>query len=53
MQQLTPDQARIFNLRFLAGLSIRETAQALGVSEDSVRAHLARGRKRLREILGL
>jgi RNA polymerase sigma-70 factor, ECF subfamily len=53
MQQLTPDQARVFNLRFLAGLSVEETAQALGISPDSVRAHIARGRKRLREMLGL
>jgi RNA polymerase sigma-70 factor (ECF subfamily) len=53
MQQLPPDQARIFNLRFLAGLSAEETAQALGISVDAVHSCTTRGRKRLREILRL
>jgi RNA polymerase sigma-70 factor (ECF subfamily) len=53
MQHLPPDQARIFNLCFLAGLSRAETARALGLSEESVRAALSRGRARLREVLKL
>jgi RNA polymerase sigma-70 factor (ECF subfamily) len=52
-QRLAPDQAVVFNLRFLAGLDVAETARALGISEDAVMMRTSRGRQRLRELLRL
>jgi RNA polymerase sigma-70 factor, ECF subfamily len=46
--QLTPTLRRTFELRDVDGLSIRETAQILGVPHGTVKAQLARARKRLR-----
>lgn len=45
---LPPLLAETFRLRVLEGLSTREAALRLGVSEEAVRARLARARKRLR-----
>lgn len=45
---LPPLLAETFRLRVLEGLSTREAARRLGVSEEAVRARLARARKRLR-----
>jgi len=39
-------------LHYLAGLSVRETADALGVSENTVKTQLKLGLARLREVLG-
>jgi RNA polymerase sigma-70 factor, ECF subfamily len=36
LAELDPRQARIVELRFLAGLTVEETAQALGISESTV-----------------
>jgi RNA polymerase sigma-70 factor, ECF subfamily len=46
--QLTPPLRRAFQLRDVAGLSIRETAEILGVPHGTVKAQLARARKRLK-----
>lgn len=39
-------------LHHLAGLSVRETAEVLGVSENTVKTQLKAGLVRLREVLG-
>jgi DNA-directed RNA polymerase specialized sigma24 family protein len=39
-------------LHYLAGLSVRETAEALGVSENTVKSQIKTGLVRLREVLG-
>lgn len=39
-------------LHYLAGLSVRETAEALGVSENTVKTQIKSGLTRLREVLG-
>ena len=49
--QLSPTLRRTFQLRDLYGLSIRETAHLLGVPTGTVKAQLARGRARLKEIV--
>lgn len=38
-------------LHYLAGLTVRETAQALGVSENTIKSQLKTGLVRLREVL--
>jgi RNA polymerase sigma-70 factor, ECF subfamily len=48
MRQLSPALRRAFQLRELDGLSIRETANVLGVAEGTVKAQLARARTKLR-----
>jgi RNA polymerase sigma-70 factor, ECF subfamily len=47
--QLTPTLRRAFQLRDVDGLSIRETAQILGVPHGTVKAQLARARRRLKD----
>ena len=49
--QLSPTLRRTFQLRAIDGLSIRETARILGVPTGTVKAQLARARKRLRELM--
>lgn len=49
--QLSPTQLRAFRLREIQGLSIRETAQILGVPQGTVKAQSARARKKLRELM--
>jgi len=39
LAKLSPQQSRIVVLRFFAGLSIEETAQALGISPATVKRH--------------
>jgi RNA polymerase sigma-70 factor, ECF subfamily len=48
--QLCPTLRLAFQLRDVQGLSIRETAQILGVSHGAVKARSARARKKLREL---
>ena len=47
--KLSPPLRRVFELRELQGLSIRETANLLGLAEGTVKARLARAREKLRE----
>jgi RNA polymerase sigma-70 factor (ECF subfamily) len=52
LQQLSERERTIFVLRELEGLESREVARALGIHAITVRRHLSRARKRLRELLG-
>jgi RNA polymerase sigma-70 factor (ECF subfamily) len=51
VQQLSPALRAVFLLRDMQGLSIRETAETLNLSETAVKTRLLRARLRLREIL--
>jgi RNA polymerase sigma-70 factor (ECF subfamily) len=51
MQKLTPALRAVFILRDIEGLSVRETAEALGRSEATVKTRLLRARLKLREEL--
>lgn len=53
LEALDARQARILELRFLSGLSVAETAEAVGVSEPTVKRETATGRAWLyREMVG-
>jgi RNA polymerase sigma-70 factor, ECF subfamily len=49
--RLSPTLRTTFQLRAVDGLSIRETADLLGVPAGTVKARLARARVRLREVM--
>jgi RNA polymerase sigma-70 factor (ECF subfamily) len=49
--RLSPTLRTAFQLRDIDGLSIRETADLLGVPTGTVKARLARARVRLREVM--
>jgi RNA polymerase sigma-70 factor (ECF subfamily) len=49
---LSPALRTTFQLRDIDGLSIRETADLLGVPTGTIKARLARARVRLREVMG-
>jgi RNA polymerase sigma-70 factor, ECF subfamily len=49
--QLSPTLRRTFQLRDIDGLSVRETARILGVPTGTVKAQLARARRRLKELM--
>jgi RNA polymerase sigma-70 factor, ECF subfamily len=49
--QLSPTLLKTFQLRDVEGLSIRETAQLLGVPIGTVKAQLARARKKLKQLM--
>jgi RNA polymerase sigma-70 factor, ECF subfamily len=49
--QLSPTLRKTFQLRDLDGLSISETAHLLGVPSGTVKAQLARGRVRVKEMV--
>jgi RNA polymerase sigma factor (sigma-70 family) len=49
--ELPPRQRAAVVLRHYEGLSERETAAWLGISEGSVKAHVSRGLVRLRALL--
>lgn len=54
LERQHPDKAELVKLRFYAGLSVAETAQALGVSEKTVNRHWTHARAWLfREIKAL
>jgi RNA polymerase sigma-70 factor (ECF subfamily) len=50
--RLSPALRTTFELRDIDGLSIRETADLLGVPTGTIKARLARARVRLRETMG-
>ena len=50
--RLSPTLRITFQLRDIHGLSIRETADLLGVPSGTIKARLARARVRLREVMG-
>ncbi len=49
--QLSPTLRGTFQLRGVDGLSVRETAQAQGIPHGTVKARVARARKKLKELL--
>jgi RNA polymerase sigma-70 factor (ECF subfamily) len=51
LQSLTAQQQRAIVLRFTDGLSVEEIADALRVSQGTVKTHLHRGIRRLRTLL--
>lgn len=53
IQRLTPALRTVFLLRDVEGLSVRETAEALGVTEAAVKTRLLRARLKLREELSV
>jgi RNA polymerase sigma-70 factor (ECF subfamily) len=52
VRDLPRRQAQVVALFYEDGYQPREIAQVLGISEESVKTHLERGRSRLREVLG-
>lgn len=52
LAQLDPDQARLVELRYFGGLTIEETAEALGVSPATMKREWAVARAWLRRELG-
>jgi RNA polymerase sigma-70 factor (ECF subfamily) len=51
MTQLSPTLLRAFQLRYMDDLSIRETAEILGIPAGTVKAQLARARKKLKQLM--
>lgn len=50
-RRLSPTLRRTFQLRAIDGLSIRETAQILGIPRGTVKAQLARARQKLKMLM--
>ena len=53
IQQLTPALRAVFVLRDIEGLSVKETADTLGLTEATVKTRLLRARLKLREALSV
>ena len=52
LRRLTPMQRAALVLHYEVDLPVDEVARRQGVASPTVRVHLHRGRKRLRELLG-
>ena len=52
LRRLTPQQRTVLTLFYYVDCPVREIARRTGLNALAVRAHLSRGRKRLREVLG-
>jgi RNA polymerase sigma-70 factor (ECF subfamily) len=52
LRRLSPSQRAAIVLRFEEGYTVEEVARRMGMAAPTVRVHIHRGRKRLREILG-
>jgi RNA polymerase sigma-70 factor (ECF subfamily) len=52
LQGLTPQQRAVIVLHYYVDCPVREIARRTGINALAVRAHLSRGRKHLRELLG-
>jgi RNA polymerase sigma-70 factor (ECF subfamily) len=52
LRRLSPNQRAAIVLRYEADLTTEEIARRMGVTPATVRVHLHRGRRRLRELLG-
>jgi RNA polymerase sigma-70 factor (ECF subfamily) len=52
LQGLTPQQRAVIVLHYYADCPVREISRRTGINPLAVRAHLSRGRKRLRVLLG-
>ncbi len=53
IQQLSPALRAVFILRDIEGLSVKDTAEALNITEVAVKTRLLRARLKLREILSV
>ena len=52
LQELTPQQRVVIVLHYYADCPVREISRRTGINALAVRAHLSRGRKHLRVLLG-
>ena len=52
LQRLTPQQRVVIVLHYYADCPVREISRRTGINPLAVRAHLSRGRKHLRVLLG-
>ena len=52
LQGLTPQQRVVIVLHYYADCPVREISRRTGINQLAVRAHMSRGRKRLRVLLG-
>jgi RNA polymerase sigma-70 factor (ECF subfamily) len=52
LQQLTSQQRIVLTLFYYVDCPVRDIARRTGMNQLSVRAHLSRGRKRMRALLG-
>ncbi len=52
LRALSPRQRSVVVLHYIANRSVTDVATVLGMTTGSVKVHLSRGRKRLRDILG-
>jgi len=52
LQRLTPPQRAVIVLHYYVDCPVREISRRTGINSLAVRAHLSRGRKRLRILLG-
>ncbi len=52
LQKLTPQQRAVVVLHYYADCPVREISRRTGINPLAVRAHLSRGRKHLRVLLG-
>lgn len=52
LQRLSPNQRAAIVLHHVLGLETGEVAHRMGITAPTVRVHLHRGRRRLRELLG-
>lgn len=52
LRQLSPNQRAAIVLRHVLDLDVPEVARRMGTAVPTVRVHIHRGRKRLRELLG-
>lgn len=52
LRRLSSNQRAAIVLRFEEGLTVEEVARRMGIAAPTVRVHIHRGRRRLRELLG-
>lgn len=52
LQELTPQQRAVIVLHYYVDCPVRDISRRTGINPLAVRAHLSRGRKRLRLLLG-
>jgi RNA polymerase sigma-70 factor (ECF subfamily) len=52
LRRLSPNQRAAIVMRHVVDLDISEVAHRMGIAQPTVRVHLHRGRKKLRELLG-